>query len=169
MNMTDKSFRTNCGTIRYWIGDSGAKDRPELVFLPGLTADHRLFDKQTEYFLGKYRLFVWDAPGHASSYPFDMTFRLEDKAKWLHEILTLEGFHKPVIIGQSMGGFLGQMYCQLFPHELPGFISIDSAPLKREYYTAVEIWLLRRMEPVYRRYPWKLLVKQGCSGVATSE
>ena len=167
--MIEKTFPTNCGPIRYWINDAESNDRPELVFLPGLTADHRLFEKQLEYFRGKYRLFVWDAPGHASSYPFEMTFTLEDKAKWLDAILERESFHAPVIIGQSMGGYLGQMFCQLFPDKIRGFISIDSAPLKREYYTAVELWLLKRMEPVYRRYPWKTLLKQGSNGVATSE
>ena len=79
MSMTEKSFETKLGTIKYWISDTGAKDAPELVFLPGLTADHRLFEKQTEFFEGKYRMFVWDAPGHADSYPFQLTFTMEDK------------------------------------------------------------------------------------------
>ena len=169
MSMIDKSFPTNCGTIHYRINDDGPDNRPEFVFLPGLTADHRLFDRQIEYFSGKNRMFVWDAPGHASSWPFELTFRLEDKARWLHAILELEDFRNPVIIGQSMGGYLGQMYCALFPDQIRGFISIDSAPLKREYYMAAELWLLKRMEPVYRRYPWKTLLKQGSEGVATSE
>ena len=34
--------------------------------------------------------------------------------------------------------------------------------------TAAEIWLLKRMEPVYRQYPWKALLKSGTEGVATS-
>ncbi len=169
MDMTGKLYPTDCGTIQYWVSDSGPDDSPELVFLPGLTADHRLFEKQLAYFMGKYRMFVWDAPGHAASWPFEMTFSMEDKARWLMEILEREGFREPVIVGQSMGGYLGQMACQLFPDRIRGFISIDSAPLKREYYTAAEIWLLMRMEPVYRRYPWKLLLRQGCNGVATSE
>jgi pimeloyl-ACP methyl ester carboxylesterase len=35
--------------------------------------------------------------------------------------------------------------------------------------TAAEIWLLKRMEPVYRHYPWKYLLKAGAEGVAESE
>ena len=167
--MTEKTFRTHCGTIHYWIGETGERGRPELVFLPGLTADHRLFEKQTAYFAGKFRIFVWDAPGHAASYPFELTFRLADKAAWLREILRLEGFRNPIVIGQSMGGYLGQMLCQIAPDDVRGFLSIDSAPLQRSYYTAFELWLLARMEPVYRRYPWKTLLKQGCSGVAVSD
>lgn len=169
MSMTEKSFETKLGTIKYWISETGAKDAPELVFLPGLTADHRLFDKQTEYFEGKYRMFVWDAPGHAGSYPFQLTFTLADKARMLDDILKAEGFDSPVIVGQSMGGYLGQMYADIFPGKLKGLVIIDSAPLKREYYTGIELWLLERMESVYRHYPWKLLLKQGTDGVAETE
>ena len=167
--MIEKTFDTSHGTIHYWINSRGACKGPQLVFLPGLTADHRLFDKQIEYFEGRYPVFVWDAPGHASSYPFQMDFSLADKAIWLNEIIELEGLDDPVIIGQSMGGYVGQMYSQLFSEKLRGFISIDSAPLQRQYLTGAELWLLKRKEPVYRRYPWKLLLKQGVKGVAVSE
>ena len=167
--MLERTYTTSCGNIHYWVNPSAEQDRPQLVFLPGLTADHRLFDKQIEFFERVYPVFVWDAPGHAASWPFAFRFNLFDKARWLDEILAQEGFDKPVIIGQSMGGYLGQMYMQLFPGEVRGFISIDSAPLQRSYYTAAELGLLKRMEPVYRRYPWEQLLKQGCNGVASSK
>ncbi len=165
--MTEKTYATPCGTIHYWINE---KDSPlALVFLPGLTADHRLFEKQIEYFEDKYRVFVWDAPGHAASWPFSFDFDLADKARWLDGILMQEGIDAPLIIGQSMGGYVGQMYAQLFPGKMKGFISVDSAPLQRKYVTAAEISLLKKMEPVYRWYPWKSLLKTGTNGVATSE
>ena len=110
--MKKKTYHTPLGPITYWV-DHGPKDSPQLVFLPGLTADHRLFGKQVAYFKGKCPLLVWDAPGHAESRPFDLSFRLEDKARWLREILDVEGFDAPVIIGQSMGGYVGQMFVQL--------------------------------------------------------
>ncbi|MCR5821966.1 MAG: alpha/beta hydrolase [Bacteroidales bacterium] len=165
--MIAKTYETRCGTIHYW---TNAIDTPvSIAFLPGLTADHRLFDKQVEFFKDRYRIFVWDAPAHAASWPFDFSFDLKDKALWLDGILRQEGIESPVIVGQSMGGYVGQMYSQLFPDKLKGFVSIDSAPLQREYVTAAEIWLLKRMEPVYRHYPWKALLKSGSEGVATSE
>ena len=64
---------------------------------------------------------------------------------------------------------MGQAYAQLYPDKMTGFVSIDSAPLQRSYVTAVEIWLLKRMEPVYAHYPWKWLLKSGSEGVATSD
>ena len=101
--MKEKTCQTRCGTIRYWVSVSNP-DTITLVFLLGLTADHRLFDKQIQYFENRYNV-----------------------------------------------------------------VSIDSAPLQRSYVTAVEIWLLKRMEPVYAHYPWKWLLKSGSEGVATSD
>ena len=156
--MLEKTYTTPCGQIHYWADQEAEHAKPQLVFLPGLTADHRLFDKQIEYFEGKYPVFVWDAPGHAASWPFEFDFSLMDKAKWLEEILALEAFDQPIIIGQSMGGYVGQAYAERFPKRMRGFVSIDSAPLQRQYVTYAEIWLLKRMEPVYRHYPWKSLL-----------
>lgn len=166
--MQEKRFETDRGAIRYWVNDAPASAAPQLVFLPGLTADHRLFEKQVEHFEKALPVLVWDAPGHAGSWPFELDFSLADKARWLAGILEREGFSSPVIVGQSMGGYLGQMFGQLYPEKLAGFVSIDSAPLQRRYYTAAELWLLKKMEPVYRHYPWKTLLRQGTEGVAAS-
>ncbi len=166
--MTEKTYKTRCGVVHYWtskLDSSGVA----LVFLPGLTADHRLFEKQIEYFKEKYNVLVWDPPAHASSWPFDFSFSLKDKATWLDEILTQENIDNPIIIGQSMGGYVGQMYSQLFRSKLKGFISIDSAPLGRSYTSSIELFLLKRAELMYRYYPWKSLLKSGSKGVAVSE
>ena len=165
--MTEKIYQTPLGDIHYWISLID-KSTVTLVFLPGLTADHRLFDKQIEFFEGKYNVFVWDAPAHASSWPFKFDFDLMDKAKWLNDILEKEEIERPVIVGQSMGGYVGQMYAELYPEKLKGFVLIDSAPLQRKYVTGIELWLLKRMEPVYYYYPWKSLLKTGTNGVAVS-
>ena len=167
-NMNKKIYKTSLGNIHYWINIVN-EDVVTLVFLPGLTADHRLFDKQITYFENKYNVFVWDAPAHASSWPFKFEFDLMDKAKWLNDILEHEGIKYPVIVGQSMGGYVGQAYAELYPEKLKGFVSIDSAPLQRKYVTGIELWLLKRMEPVYYYYPWKSLLKTGTNGVAMSE
>lgn len=167
--MLEKTHETSLGVIHYWINDFDEPSKVALVFLPGLTADHRLFDKQIEYLKNKFKVFVWDAPGHASSYPFKLDFDLFDKAKWLNEILIKEGIEKPILIGQSMGGYLGQVYAELFSEKLKGLVMIDSPPLQRRYYTAIELWLLKIVEPIYRVYPWKALLRAGTKGVSTTE
>ena len=47
--MTENSYKTPCGYIHYFVNIID-KQKITLVFLPGLTADHRLFEKQIEYF-----------------------------------------------------------------------------------------------------------------------
>ena len=166
--MIEKIYETKSGNIHYWIDECVSKSEYTLIFLPGLTADHRLFEKQLEYMKDKYSVFVWDAPGHAVSYPFQLDFDLFTEVKWLDEILEKEGIKNPVIIGQSMGGYLGQIYAELFPNKLKGLVMIDSPSLQRRYYTAIELWLLKVVGPIYQIYPWKSLLKVGSEGVSTT-
>lgn len=108
-------------------------------------------------------------PGHCASWPFSFDFDLADKAGWLDDILRQEEITKPVIVGQSMGGYVGQAYSEAYPEKMKGFVAIDSAPLQRLYMSSMEVWMLKRMEPIYRYYPWKTLLKVGTDGVAETE
>ena len=125
--MQEKLHHTTQGSIHYWT-DACAPGPMTLVLLPGLTADHRLFDRQIEAFRGRWRLLAWDPPGHGASRPFALTFGLADKARWLHAILEQEGVSRFCLVGQSMGGYVAQSFLQQFPGQAAGFISIDSAP-----------------------------------------
>ena len=49
--LKESTYQTPCGTIHYWSSILSL-DTTTLVFLAGLTADHRLFDKQVAYFDG---------------------------------------------------------------------------------------------------------------------
>lgn len=166
--MTEKVFSTGLGDIHYWTGGPGA-GCPWLVFLPGLTADHRLFDRQVEAFESQHNCLVWDAPAHGLSRPFALKFSMGDMADYLHAILEREGVERPVLVGQSMGGYLSQAYMERYPGRASGFVSIDSSSLKRKYYTAIELCLLKHTEWMYRAFPWRLLVRVGTGGAATSE
>lgn len=165
--MNTRTFITEYGSIQYWVNDF-REERKSLIFLPGLTADHRLFDKQILYFKNKYNCLVWDAPGHGASMNFRLKFSLKDKAEFLHDILESEKIKEPVFIGQSMGGYVAQMFAELYPDIAAGFVFIDSAPLKKQYITAFELWALKHVEPVYRIYPWKSLMKAGSKGCSDS-
>mgnify|MGYP000158129370 CR=1 FL=1 len=166
--MTEKTHAVPNGVIHYWMNDF-QPGRAVLVFLPGLTADHRLFDKQVEAFESTYNLLAWDAPGHGKSRPFVMDFTLAQKAAWLHAILQAEGITAPVLVGQSVGGYLSQAYIQAYPGEVRGFVSIDSAPLKRKYMSDKEFWMLNHMAPVYSAMPWKMLRNAAAQGIGITE
>ena len=65
MNTQEKIYQTSSGHIHYWV-TPGQANKPWLVFLPGLSADHHLFDQQIPAF-PEYNRLVWDAPAHAAS------------------------------------------------------------------------------------------------------
>lgn len=167
--MQKKTFTTALGDIAYWLSDSIDQGRPWAIFLPGLTADHRLFDKQVAYFQGRANYLVWDPPSHGASRPFPLEWTMNDLARWLRQICEHEGIDKPVLIGQSMGGYIAQAYMELFPESISGFVSIDSCPLQRRYFASWELWLLKRTKPLYLSIPWRLLILWGSAGCATSK
>ena len=210
--MQEKTFPTPSGSIRYWVSSQPAADLPWLVFLPGLTADHRLFDKQVEFFDGgtageadrkaagketprraggevanlhdgqhsndkaigdgisprRANCLVWDPPSHGLSRPFKLDWTLLDLADMLHGILEAEGIGHPVLVGQSMGGYVSQAFMEHYPGMAAGFVSIDSCPLKREYYSWWELAMLRHTKLMYLSIPWGTLVKLGSSGNTTT-
>jgi pimeloyl-ACP methyl ester carboxylesterase len=164
-----KSFDTGSGTVVYWIDASAGTCVPWLVFLPGLTADHALFDAQMEHFSGNTNCLVWDAPAHGESRPYPLDFTMDDCARILHDILEAEGISRPVLVGQSLGGYVSQAFIELYPGEAAGFVSIDSAPLKREYYSTWEIRALRHTRGMYASIPWQLLKSWGARSTASTE
>ena len=165
--MEQRVYKTESGDIVYWIGRRGA-GLPWLVFLPGLSADHTLFEKQTAYFSGRYNCLVWDAPAHGLSRPYALAFTMADLADDLQGIFRAEGIGRPFLIGQSLGGYIAQVYMDRYPDAVSGFVSVDSCPLSRKYYSRWELALLRHTKWMYRSIPWKLLLEWGIAGTATT-
>lgn len=166
--MDERRYETDSGSISYWVSQEPSSDLPWLVFVPGLTADHRLFDKQVAHFAGRANMLVWDAPSHGASRPFALTWTMDDLVRWLRGILEREGVSRPVLVGQSLGGYLAQAFMELYPGELAGFVSIDSCPLQRSYYRGWELAALRHTKFMFRSFPWNTLVKLGSNGNATT-
>ena len=86
-------------------------------------------------------------------------------ALFLQDILEKEKIIKPIFIGQIRRPML---FGALSPFP-GGLIAIDSAPLKRSYITAAELWLLKRTELIYKSYPWKSLLNHGAKRVAKTK
>lgn len=167
--MDRRSFTTGAGPVRYWVDAFAGPDAPWLVFLPGLTADHTLFDAQVAHFSGKTNCLVWDAPAHGESRPYPLDFSMDDCASTLHRILQAASVAHPVPVGQSLGGYVAQAYMDLYPGQVAGFVSIDSAPLKRRYYPTWEVRFLRHTKGMYLAIPWTPLKFLGTQGIAATE
>lgn len=161
-------FPTDLGVIQYQVSKVSSAHAPWLVFLPGLTADSTLFKYQLEAFLGRANLLVWDAPAHGQSRPFPLSFSLADLATWLQQIFLSEGVTQPILIGQSMGGYLSQVFMQKFPGVVRAFVSIDSAPILRSFYSDRGLWLLKHSSSFLSPMPWSVLQAATVRGCATT-
>lgn len=71
-------------------------------------------------------------------------------ARTFHGILEACGATRPVLVGQSLGGYVAQAYLGLFPARAAAFVSIGSSPLQRRYYKGWHLAALRHMEGLCR-------------------
>ena len=148
--MMEKSVSSERGRTVYWVEKT---DSPlTLVFLPGLTANHHLFDRQTEAFSGQYSLLVWDAPAHGKSRPY-RDFTYPHAARELKSILDAEGIRRVVLIGQSAGGFVAQSFYRAHPDRVAGIFAIGTCPYPPSYYSRSDLFWLQQTKWMFRLYP----------------
>lgn len=151
--LNEKSVTSNHGRTCYWTNE--IESDIAIVFLPGLSADHRLFEAQLLFFKDKFKVLVWDCPCHGKSRPYD-EFSYANVCNELDNILKTEGIDKAVFVGQSLGGMLSQYYIDQHPSQAAGFVSIDSAPFG-DYYSKSDLFWLSQLEWMCRMFPDKLL------------
>lgn len=155
--MKEKRLTSERGTVYYWIEKQS--DAKTLVFLPGLTANHHLFDAQIEHFVRKYTVLVWDAPAHGKSRPY-RAFSYSHLAEELRAILDAERIEQAVLIGQSAGGFVAQSFVERFPDMVEGIFGIGTCPYGTEYYSQSDIFWLKQIGWMAKMYPDQML-RQG--------
>lgn len=165
--MKKLSVRTEGGTVIYWRSDAWDQSRTALFFLHGMTADHRLFQRQYPYFEKYCNILTWDAPAHGESRPF-AGFSYEKAALAVRDILDAEKVSSAIFVGQSMGGFITQSVIKRFPERVRGFVSIDSTPFGEDYYSKSDRWWLRQIEWMSRLYPFEMMKKALAKQVAVS-
>ncbi len=153
--MKEKRIVSNRGRIFYWT-EKAAAGMESLVFLPGLTADHRLFDLQVPYFAKCYHVLVWDAPAHGKSRPY-LDFSYSHLAEELKAILDAEGIRRAVLVGQSAGGFVAQSFIARYPSMVRGLFTIGTCPYGAGYYSSSDLFWLKQTKWMFKCFPNSLL------------
>ena len=152
--MLEKSISSERGKTYYW---TEKRNSPfSLVFLPGLTANHHLFDRQIEVFSEQYDIIVWDAPAHGKSRPYK-DFSYHNAAEELKNILDIEGIKRAVLIGQSAGGFVAQSFYKKYADMVEGILTIGTCPYDPSYYSKSDLFWLRQTKWMFRLYPDRIL------------
>ena len=154
--MDHKQIETDNGTVHYWIQrhvDDAAKC---IVFTHGLTADHRMWEKQIPFFLQDYTVITWDVPLHGLSRSY-REFSYYNTAVDLKAILDAEGIARVVLVGMSMGGYPSQVFADLYPEMVEGFVALDTTPFGLRYYSKTDLWILKQVKPLARLFTDGLL------------
>lgn len=154
--MEERSVVSERGRTYYWIEKCVRPERENLVFLPGLTADHRLFDGQIQHFSGRHTVLTWDAPAHGKSRPYQ-DFSYGHLAEELQTILDREEIGTAVLIGQSAGGFVAQSLLACAPERVKGLITIGTCPYGSRYYSPSDLFWLKQTRWMFRLFPDRLL------------
>ena len=149
----EKSVSSEHGITYYWTNI--IQSDIALVFLPGLTADHHLFETQVSCFEDYFKVLVWDCPCHGKSRPYD-EFTYANVCYELDRILEIEGISRAIFIGQSLGGMIAQYYIDQHPTKAIGFVSIDSVPFG-DYYSKSDLFWLTQLEWMCKLFPDKIL------------
>lgn len=145
--MQHKQIHSGHGTTHYWILKNKNKDAKCIVFTHGLTANHTMFEKQIQHFATQYTLVAWDVPLHGLSVDYrDFSYR--QAAQELKTILQTEGIDKSVLVGMSMGGYPSQMFADMFPEMVEGFVALDTTPFGGGYYSKLDLWWLKQVKPI---------------------
>jgi pimeloyl-ACP methyl ester carboxylesterase len=117
--------------LRYWV--DGPKGAPLVVFSHGATCDHTMFDDQLGVVTSRYRMLRWDMRGQGRSRPAEPPFSCERAALDLAALLDHLGERRVALVGQSIGGNVGQAFLLHAPERVAAAVFLgctcSTAPL----------------------------------------
>lgn len=98
--------------VCYYTDDSAGGEWA--VFVHAAFVDSRMFEKQFEYFKGKYNLLAVDVVGHGQSVAKGKVGGVENMAGWIAEIMDRCGICAAHFVGVSLGAVIIQDFANRF-------------------------------------------------------
>lgn len=163
--MQARVLETSRGNVHYWTSGKGGE---LIAFIHGATIDHGLFNYQVEELRDKYRTIVLDVPSHGLSRPYT-EFTLQHAAEDLNEILEQERVPRAHLVGQSMGGYIAQIFALKWSEKVLSITSVGSSPIQPSYYSRLDNFLLKITPTLLGFYPYNYLIKTIANQIALSD
>lgn len=91
-----------------------------VVLLHGFLGSHKIWEQTTNELSKSYRVIAIDLPGHGDTDCVGYAHSMDLMAKCVKSVLDWLRLKKYVIIGHSMGGYVGLAFADLFPDHLNG-------------------------------------------------
>ena len=98
-----------------------------VVLLHGFLGSHKIWEQTTNNLAKSYRVIAIDLPGHGNTNCFGYAHSMDLMAKCVKAVLDSLKIKRYVIIGHSMGGYVGLAFADLFPDNLRGLCLYHSS------------------------------------------
>jgi pimeloyl-ACP methyl ester carboxylesterase len=112
--------------------DTGG-DKPPIVFIHGLGGNWQNWLLQIPAFMDRYRCVALDLPGFGASELPAEPISIRGYGRVVDALCDRLGLDRPVIVGNSMGGFVGAEVAIAFPTRVRALVLISAAGLSIEY------------------------------------
>jgi pimeloyl-ACP methyl ester carboxylesterase len=159
------------GGRRVNVVDTGG-DGPPLLFLHGLGGVWQNWLLNIPAFMGTHRVVAPDLPGFGRSEMPSGRISIQGYGKVVDELCRVLDIDCPVVVGNSMGGFVGAELAIAFPTRVSRLVLVSAAGISVEYMkkepllTLARIWAMTstrtgaRADPVVRRLRLRRLFLQ---------
>lgn len=97
-----------------------------VVLLHGFLENKKMWQEYAVLFAEKYRVITIDLLGHGESDCLGYVHSMEENANVVHEVLEHLKIDKAIILGHSMGGYVGLAFAELFPAAILKLILLNS-------------------------------------------
>ncbi len=111
-----ETLRLENSPITYYIENSTNKDW--VVFIHAAFVDYRMFEKQFEYFKGKYNILAVDIFGHGNSVKAKRGDSIEKMSYWLEQIFKKHNIPVAHFVGVSLGAVFAQDFANKYENKV---------------------------------------------------
>jgi pimeloyl-ACP methyl ester carboxylesterase len=97
-----------------------------IVLLHGFLENKKMWNEYIDLFSEKYRVIAIDLLGHGKSDSLGYVHSMEENANVVHEVLEHLNIPKAIIVGHSMGGYVGLAFAELYPENISKLVLLNS-------------------------------------------
>ncbi len=147
----------------HWC-DLGPRDAPSVVFCHGMGLSHLDLMPLAQSLAGRWRVILWDMPGHGQSGPLPSPCALDSFTDALEAVLDRLEIERPILVGFSFGGMVAQSLLHRGNHPIAALVAygcyapfLAPSPAPREVIAALTANMIAT--------PWddvKLAFAQAC-------
>ncbi|WP_417939247.1 alpha/beta fold hydrolase [Flavobacterium sp. RS13.1] len=108
--------------ISYTVSGEGTS----IVLLHGFLENKKMWKDYVSVFCENYRIITIDLLGHGESECLGYVHEMEENAKAVNAVLEHLKIEKAIILGHSMGGYIGLAFAELYPEKVQKLVLLNS-------------------------------------------